>query len=94
MRILILCTGNSCRSQMAHGFLESFDSNLYVPHSWARLKTAYILVSTTPRMPSEVKNSSGVNLYGCVTKSKKGFINFTLKKLKHKHENRRVKTDR
>lgn len=30
MRILILCTGNSCRSQMAHGFLESFDSNLYV----------------------------------------------------------------
>ena len=25
MRILILCTGNSCRSQMAHGLLESFD---------------------------------------------------------------------
>ena len=25
MRILILCTGNSCRSQMAHGFLQSFD---------------------------------------------------------------------
>ena len=30
MRILILCTGNSCRSQMAHGFLESFDENIYV----------------------------------------------------------------
>lgn len=30
MRILILCTGNSCRSQMAHGFLQSFDKNLYV----------------------------------------------------------------
>ena len=30
MRILILCTGNSCRSQMAHGFLESFDSRLQV----------------------------------------------------------------
>lgn len=28
--ILILCTGNSCRSQMAHGFMESFDSSLYV----------------------------------------------------------------
>ena len=24
MRILILCTGNSCRSQMAHGFIQSF----------------------------------------------------------------------
>jgi len=30
MKILILCTGNSCRSQMAHGFLKSFDSNLEV----------------------------------------------------------------
>ena len=30
MKILILCTGNSCRSQMAHGFLQSFDSRLHV----------------------------------------------------------------
>lgn len=30
MKILVLCTGNSCRSQMAHGFLESFDPNLIV----------------------------------------------------------------
>ncbi|KAF0194782.1 MAG: arsenate reductase [Bacteroidetes bacterium] len=30
MKILILCTGNSCRSQMAHGFLQSFDSDLKV----------------------------------------------------------------
>lgn len=30
MKILILCTGNSCRSQMAHGFLQSFDANLMV----------------------------------------------------------------
>lgn len=29
-KILILCTGNSCRSQMAHGFLQSFDASLYV----------------------------------------------------------------
>lgn len=30
MKILILCTGNSCRSQMAHGFLKTFDKRLKV----------------------------------------------------------------
>jgi arsenate reductase len=30
MKVLILCTGNSCRSQMAHGFMQSFDSRLTV----------------------------------------------------------------
>jgi arsenate reductase len=30
MKILILCTGNSCRSQMAHGFMQSFDPRMTV----------------------------------------------------------------
>jgi arsenate reductase (thioredoxin) len=30
MKVLILCTGNSCRSQMAHGYLQSFDRDLIV----------------------------------------------------------------
>lgn len=30
MKILILCTGNSCRSQMAHGFMKHFDADLEV----------------------------------------------------------------
>ncbi len=30
MKILIICTGNACRSQMAQGFLQSFDENIEV----------------------------------------------------------------
>lgn len=30
MKVLILCTGNSCRSQMGHGFMQSFDNRIHV----------------------------------------------------------------
>jgi arsenate reductase len=57
MKILILCTGNSCRSQMAEGFLKSFDARLEVcsagthpashanPHAVAAMKELGIDIS-------------------------------------------------
>lgn len=33
MRILVLCTGNSCRSQMAHGYLQHFGGSAVIVHS-------------------------------------------------------------
>ena len=41
MKILILCTGNSCRSQMAQGFLQSFDNKIEV-HSAGTFPVASI----------------------------------------------------
>ena len=38
MKILILCTGNSCRSQMAHGFLQSFDKDIQVYSYYAAFR--------------------------------------------------------
>ena len=32
-RVLFLCTGNSCRSQMAHGFARSIHSDLFLAES-------------------------------------------------------------
>lgn len=39
MRILILCTGNSCRSQMAHGFFQSLNKDLEIHSAGTRPAT-------------------------------------------------------
>jgi len=49
IRILILCTGNSCRSQMAHGFLQSFDRNIEV-HSAGTFPTPKINATAVKAM--------------------------------------------
>ena len=36
MKILILCTGNSCSSQMAHGFMKTIDSRLMIRSAGTR----------------------------------------------------------
>ena len=69
MRVLILCTGNSCRSQMAHGFLQSFNRDLEV-HS-AGTKPAD---KVNPKA-IEVMNEVGIDLSSHRPKSVEIYLN-------------------
>ncbi len=68
MKILILCTGNSCRSQMAEAFLKSFDKNLIV-YSAGTKPAEKVLYSTI-----RVMNEIGLDLSENKTKSVDEFI--------------------
>lgn len=69
IKILILCTGNSCRSQMAEGFLKSFDPSIEVhsagtkpakevnPNSVKVMKDAGIDISAN--VPKDVDQFTG-----------------------------------
>lgn len=69
MRILIICTGNSCRSQMAHGILQSLDKNLEV-HS-AGTKPA---IKVNP-LAVKVMEDIGYDISNHYPKSVKAFLN-------------------
>lgn len=66
-KILILCTGNSCRSQMAHGFLQSFDKNLMVrsagTEASGKLNEKAIFVMKEISIDISHHTSDSVNLY-------------------------------
>ena len=68
MKILILCTGNSCRSQMAHGFLQSFDNKLDVFS--AGTKPA----EKVNPMAVEVMDEMGIDIAHHIPKSVKLYI--------------------
>lgn len=68
-RILILCTGNSCRSQMAEGFLKSFDKNLEVYSAGTKPST-----QVHPKA-IQVMNEVGVNLSQNYPKMVDQFLN-------------------
>ena len=67
MKILILCTGNSCRSQIAHGFLQSFDIRLEVFSAGTKPaeKVNLMAVKVMDEMGIDLSNHSpkSVNLY-------------------------------
>lgn len=69
MRVLILCTGNSCRSQMAHGFLQSFNHDIEV-HS-AGTKPA----DKVNHRAIEVMNEVGIDISNHRPKSVEIYLN-------------------
>lgn len=69
MRILILCTGNSCRSQMAEGFLKSLDSRMEIFS--AGTKPA---VKVNPNAV-QVMHEAGIDISGNQAKDVQEFVN-------------------
>lgn len=69
MKILILCTGNSCRSQMAEGFLRSFSEKLDVysagtkPEKTVNTMAVAVMfeknIDITDQFPEPVENYTG-----------------------------------
>lgn len=70
-RILILCTGNSCRSQMAEGFLRSFDPDLEVHSAGTRPADSVHPLAVT------VMKESGIDLSAAEPKSVDRFLHQT-----------------
>lgn len=67
--ILILCTGNSCRSQMAEGFLKSFDTELTVNSAGTKPS------SLVHPKAIQVMNEVGIDLSKNYPKNADRFIN-------------------
>lgn len=67
MKILVLCTGNSCRSQMAHGFLQSFNRELTVcsagTHAAGKLNAGAIKVMAEVGIDISGHTSDSVERY-------------------------------
>ena len=70
-RILILCTGNTCRSQMAEGFLKSFDDELEVFSAGVKPEERV--------NPNAVKamNEFGIDISGGIPQDVNEFINLS-----------------
>jgi len=66
--VLILCTGNSCRSQMAEGFLRSFDTELEVCSAGTRP------ASSVHPLAIQVMREAGIDISGHRPKSVDEFV--------------------
>jgi arsenate reductase (thioredoxin) len=69
MKILILCTGNSCRSQMAHGFLQSFDKNIEV------YSAGTVPAKQVNQKAVKVMAEAGIDISSCIPKHVEKYMN-------------------
>jgi arsenate reductase len=69
VKVLILCTGNSCRSQIAHGFLQSFDKNIVV-HSAGTFPASQVNFNAV-----QVMAEAGIDISGHQPKNVDRYIN-------------------
>jgi len=67
-RVLFLCTGNSCRSQMAEGFLRSLAGDRFEAFS------AGVKPTQVNPLAIKVMNESGIDISGQESKSAMGLI--------------------
>lgn len=72
-RVLILCTGNSCRSQMAEGFLRRDASDLFGVHSAGASPSGFVHPKAVQAM-AEV----GIDISGHVSKHWDAFRNLEI----------------
>jgi len=69
MKILVLCTGNSCRSQMAEGYLKSFNPNWHVVSAGTDPSSAVHPIAI------KVMKEEGIDLSKSKPKSVNQFLN-------------------
>jgi len=67
-RVLFLCTGNSCRSQMAEGFLRTYGAEAYEAHS------AGIDPTIVNPLAIQVMKEVGIDISQQHSKSVSGYI--------------------
>ena len=72
LRVLFLCTGNSCRSQMAEAFLRHYAGDCFEPHS-AGLEPKAIHPLTR-----QVLAEQGIDMTGQVSKGVRVYLGRTL----------------
>jgi arsenate reductase len=67
-KVLFLCTGNSCRSQMAEGFLRAYGGDLYEAHSAGTKPT------TVNPLAVEVMREAGIDISGQKSKNVSSYL--------------------